>query len=89
MFSNLVLHAMVKHIELGLYVLGEKIQQKLIEVWHIHKIDQLADGLTKAISSSRFNDLRSNLILKDLSTLSLRGLVMTIVPAKLAVQRSS
>lgn len=62
--TNPVQHARTKHIELDLYFLCEKIAQ-----------DQVVDILTKAISSTRFYELRINLKVKPLSNLSLLWLL--------------
>uniref|UniRef100_A0A803P7H9 Reverse transcriptase Ty1/copia-type domain-containing protein n=1 Tax=Cannabis sativa TaxID=3483 RepID=A0A803P7H9_CANSA len=74
--ANPVLHARTKHIELDLYFVREKIQSKMVQVKHVPAIEQIADGLTKAISSKRFY-FRDKLRIEDLSILSLRGAVKT------------
>uniref|UniRef100_A0A803NGJ8 Integrase catalytic domain-containing protein n=1 Tax=Cannabis sativa TaxID=3483 RepID=A0A803NGJ8_CANSA len=70
--QNPVPHARTKHIELDLYFVREKVQQGLISVNHVPAVDQLADGLTKAISSNRFANFRTNLTIEDASILRLR-----------------
>uniref|UniRef100_A0A803NRU8 Integrase catalytic domain-containing protein n=1 Tax=Cannabis sativa TaxID=3483 RepID=A0A803NRU8_CANSA len=52
--ANPVLHARTKHIELDLYFVREKISQQLVRVNHVPALDQVVDGFTKAVSSSRF-----------------------------------
>ena len=54
--SNPLQHARTKHIEPDLYFLREKVLQRRIEVKHITSQDQVADILTKALSSSRLLD---------------------------------
>ena len=71
--ANPVLHARTKHIELDLYFVREKVLQKKVEIRHVPSQDQTADVFTKAISSSRFVDMRIKLRVEQLSTLSLRG----------------
>lgn len=55
LFTNPVLHAITKHIELDLYFVREKVLRKQVEVRHVPAVDQLADIFTKAISSSSFS----------------------------------
>ena len=71
--GNPVLHARTKHIELDLYFVREKVLQKKLEIRHVPSQDETADVFTKAVSSSRFADMRSKLRVEQLSTLSLRG----------------
>lgn len=73
--ANPVLHARTKHIELDLYFVREKVVQRKIEVRHVPSLDQTADILTKAISSTRFVPIRTKLNVESLSTLSLQGAV--------------
>uniref|UniRef100_A0A803QS75 Uncharacterized protein n=1 Tax=Cannabis sativa TaxID=3483 RepID=A0A803QS75_CANSA len=49
--QNPVLHARMKHIELDLYFVLEKVLNKTIRIKHVAAYDQLADELTKALSS--------------------------------------
>lgn len=71
--ANPVQHARTKHIELDIYFVREKVVRGEIEVRHVPAQDQVADILTKAISSARFNELRSKLKVESLSNSSLRG----------------
>ena len=73
--ANPVLHARTKHVELDLYFVREKVAQRRIEVKHVPAQDQLADILTKPISSSQFPIMRSKLTVEDYSTMSLREAV--------------
>ena len=59
--ANPILHARTKHVELDLYFVREKVAQKLVEVKHIPTHAQVADILTKAISSTKFPHFRSKL----------------------------
>ena len=61
MAANPVLHARTKHIELDLYFVRDKVVRRQIEVKHVPASAQVADVLTKAISSSQFSDFRSKL----------------------------
>ncbi|KAK6162474.1 hypothetical protein DH2020_002315 [Rehmannia glutinosa] len=73
--ANPILHARTKHIELDLYFVREKVQQKTVDIRHVPSVDQLADVFTKANSSSSFVDFRNKLKVLDYQTLSLRGAV--------------
>ena len=70
--ANLILHAKTKHVELDLYFVREKVLQRKVSVQHVPSIDQVADVLTKAVSSTQFVNLRNKLKVENLSTLSLR-----------------
>ena len=61
MAANPVLHARTKHIELDLYFVRDKVAQRQIVVQHVPASAQVADILTKSISSSQFSLLRSKL----------------------------
>ena len=51
--ANPILHARTKHLELDLHFVREKALRKEIMVSHIPASNQVADGLTKPITSSR------------------------------------
>ena len=73
--ANPVLHARTKHVEMDLYFVREKVARKLLQVKHVPTLDQIADILTKPISSSQFFNLRDKLTVVNLSTMSLKGTV--------------
>jgi len=58
---NPVLHSRTKHMELDLFFVREKVLQKQLLIQHIPATQQLADALTKPLSSSSFLDYRSKL----------------------------
>lgn len=58
---NFVLHAQTKHVEIDLYFFRDMVEAGSLVLQHVPSIDQIADLLTKPISSSRFNILRSKL----------------------------
>lgn len=71
-----VLHVIKKHIEIDFYFVRGKVMSKVLEVRHVHALDQIANVLTKANSSSRFADFRFKLRVEYKTTLSLRGSVV-------------
>jgi len=58
---NPVLHSRTKHMELDLFFVRENVLQKELLIQHIPATQQLADALTKPLSSSSFLDFRSKL----------------------------
>uniref|UniRef100_A0A803P2D8 Reverse transcriptase domain-containing protein n=1 Tax=Cannabis sativa TaxID=3483 RepID=A0A803P2D8_CANSA len=59
--ANPVLHARTKHIKIDLYFVRDKVLQRHIQVKHVPAQAQIADCLTKPISSSRFSDVPTKL----------------------------
>lgn len=59
--ANPIQHAWTKHLELDIYFVREKVLHDHFIVKHIPTIDQIADILTKAISSAQFQTLRDKL----------------------------
>ena len=70
--ANPILHARTKHIELDLYFVRENVLQRKVLVQQVPSIDQVADVLTKVVSSTQFVNLRNKLKVENLSTLSLK-----------------
>jgi hypothetical protein len=64
---NPVLHSKTKHLELDIHFVREKVLSKKLQGLHVPASDQLADPLTKPLSSTNFADLRSKLKVFSLS----------------------
>ncbi|KAK2367079.1 hypothetical protein QL285_080397 [Trifolium repens] len=62
---NPILHSRTKHMEIDLFFVREKVLAKQISVMHIPGTDQLADILTKPISTDKFLSIRSKLNVRD------------------------
>ena len=72
--SNPIFHACTMHVEIDFHFVRDMVAKKSLTVHFISSHDQLADLLTKPISSSRFAFLRTKF--NVLSTMmSLRGRV--------------
>ncbi|XP_028789686.1 uncharacterized protein LOC114745690 [Neltuma alba] len=63
--ANLVLHAHTKHLELDLHFVRERAIRGEICVTHILATSQIADGLTKPLSSSKFTEFKRGLLIEE------------------------
>ena len=52
--QNLVQHDRTKHVEVHRYLIKEKLKVKIVKLPFVKSEDQLADVLTKAVSSRVF-----------------------------------
>lgn len=68
---NPVLHARFKHVELDFYFVRDQVKKQLLAVQYVPTTDQLADLLTKPLSSPRFAYLRAKL--PAISTVQFQG----------------
>ncbi|GKV02336.1 hypothetical protein SLEP1_g14789 [Rubroshorea leprosula] len=70
--SNPIMHTRMKHIAIDLHFVRELVDNQVLRVSHISTLDQLADGLTKPLSTGRFAQLRCKIGVTDGSSI-LRG----------------
>ncbi|GKV19387.1 hypothetical protein SLEP1_g29657 [Rubroshorea leprosula] len=59
------MHSRMKHIAIDLHFVRDLVDKLVLHVSHIASQDQLADGLTKSLSSIRFCRLRSKIGIVD------------------------
>ncbi|GKV05570.1 hypothetical protein SLEP1_g17568 [Rubroshorea leprosula] len=70
--SNPMLHTRMKHIAIDLHFVRELVDHKVLRMSHISTLDQLADGLTKPLSTHHFAQLQHKIGVTDGSSI-LRG----------------
>jgi hypothetical protein len=61
LFTNLVQHQRIKHVEIDLHFVLEKVVIGQVRVLHVPTISQFADIFMKALPSSVFNEFWSSL----------------------------
>ncbi|GLT59368.1 hypothetical protein SLA2020_321890 [Shorea laevis] len=66
---NPIMHSRMKHIAIDFHFVRDLVDQKILLVSHISSKDQLANGLTKPLSSNRFISLRSKIGVTDGSSI--------------------
>ena len=59
--TNMVFHALTKHVEVDFHFVREIVAQGLLSVQFIFIDDQILDVFTKPLSVERFLDLRNKL----------------------------
>ena len=63
---NPMQHDMTKHVEVDMFLIKEKLEDKIVEVPAIRTEDQLADILTKDVSSHVFSKFLDKLSKSDI-----------------------
>jgi hypothetical protein len=61
LFTNPVQHQHIKHVEIDLHFIREKVVIGQVRVLHVPTTSQFANIFTKGLPSSVFNELRSSL----------------------------
>lgn len=64
---NPIQHDQTKHVKVDRHFIKEELEAKLIEIPHVRSQDQLADVLTKAVSSQAFHSYLDKLGMSDMS----------------------
>lgn len=59
--ANPVFHSRMKHIAIDFHFVRGQVQNGILRVAHVSSKDQLADGLTKPLSRTRFQELRNKI----------------------------
>ena len=54
LISNLIFHSRIKHVVVGYHFIHNQVQFGRLRVAHVSSIDELADLLTKPLSTSQF-----------------------------------
>ncbi|KAJ1698879.1 hypothetical protein LUZ63_007391 [Rhynchospora breviuscula] len=61
--SNHMFHARTKHVEIDFHFIRERVQSNQLTVKFISSRDQIADGLTKGLTTNSFLDIRNKLMI--------------------------
>lgn len=65
LINNPVYHKKTKHIDVKFNFIREKVQQKLIDIQYVQSSEQLADILTKALPTVKFEHLRDEILFNE------------------------
>ena len=69
---NPIFHSQSKHIELNPHFVREKVLRHELDICYVPSVDQVADIMTKHLSTTQFSTLRSKLCVISILT-GLRG----------------
>ena len=70
--ANSILHSKSKHFEPDLHFVRDHVAKGLVQISHVPTHAQVADVLTKPVSSAFFHEFCSKLKIVDVQSLSLR-----------------
>lgn len=59
--KNPILHARTKHVEIDLHFVRDKVLDSSLVLQHVSSFDQVADCLTKPLTSAHFASLKAKL----------------------------
>jgi len=62
---NPIFHSITKHMEIDVLYVRDQVMSKQLVVYHISSLDQWVDDLTKPLSTTHFQLLRSKLSVQD------------------------
>lgn len=63
--SNPIFHSCMKHVAIDYHFIRDQVQSGQLRVTHVSSADQLADLLTKPLSTSKFQLFRDKIGLSD------------------------
>ena len=80
---NPIQHDRTKHVEVDRHFIKEKLEARIIETPHVSSQEQLADLLTKAVSSRAFHDGLNKLGMRDIYTPTWGGVlkILEVIPS--------
>ncbi|XP_020689830.1 uncharacterized protein LOC110104888 [Dendrobium catenatum] len=73
--NNPVFHARIKHIEIDHHFLHDHIQQQTIQIYPVSTKDQIANVLTKSLSTNCYELLRDKLTVIESTPLACEGII--------------